>query len=56
MNAAITALVMMTLFFTGMAQSGTLSNKVGYGIAACSGALAMVLAIARYKQRKANGE
>jgi hypothetical protein len=56
MNAAINVLVMMTLFFTGMAQSGSMPSKVGYGIAICSAVLAMVLAMARYKGRKARGE
>ena len=56
MGPAINFLVLMTLFFTGMAQSGSLSKQVGYGIAIACGVVAMVLAIVRYKQRKDRGE
>ena len=56
MGPAISFLVMMTLFFTSMAQSGSLSKQVGYGAAISCGVVAMVLAAVRYKQRKDAGE
>ena len=56
MNPLISFLTMMTLLFAGLAQSGTLSKGVGFGIAGGCAAVTAVLAIVRYKQRKANGE
>jgi hypothetical protein len=55
-NGLINLLVMATLFFTGMAQSGTLPPRVGYGVAGCTAAIAVVLAVVRYRQRKGRGE
>jgi hypothetical protein len=52
MAQLINLLVMATLFFAGMAQSGALSKPVGFGIAGAAGALAMVLAIVRYLKSK----
>jgi len=56
MGYAINFLVMMTLFFAGMAQAKAMDPRTAYWIAGSSAVLAMVLAIVRYKQRKDAGE
>ena len=56
MGPLINFLVLMTLLFAGLAQSGSVSKGVGYGVAGATAAVAMVLAAIRYKQRKDNGE
>lgn len=56
MGPLINFLVMMTLLFAGLAQSGTMNAKLAYSIAGVSAAVAFVLAAVRYKQRKDGGE
>jgi multidrug transporter EmrE-like cation transporter len=56
MNAAVYFFVLMTLFFSGMAQSKSMDAHTAYAIAGTSGAIAMVLAVIRYKGRKDAGE
>jgi hypothetical protein len=56
MGALINFLVLMTLFFAGMAQSGSMNKQLAYSIAGGAAAVALVLAAIRYKQRKDRGE
>ncbi|MBS2021444.1 MAG: hypothetical protein JST92_03485 [Deltaproteobacteria bacterium] len=56
MNALINFLTLMTLLFAGLAQSGSLSRGLGYGVAGACAGVTVILAIVRYKQRKAAGE
>ena len=56
MGPLINFLVMMTLLFAGLAQSGSMNAKVAYSIAGTAAAIAFVLAAVRYKQRKDRGE
>jgi len=56
MGYAINFLVLMTLFFTGMAQAHAMNARTAYFIAGGSAVVAMGLAIVRYKQRKDAGE
>ncbi len=52
MNFAINFLVMMTLFFAGMAQAKAMNAHAAYAIAGCTAAVGMALAIARYRKQK----
>ena len=56
MGPLINFLVLMTLLFAGLAQSGTLSKGLGYGLAGGTAVVAFVLAAIRFKQRKDRGE
>jgi uncharacterized membrane protein YuzA (DUF378 family) len=56
MNGIIYFFVLMTLFFAGMAQSKSMDVRTAYIIAGISGAIAMVLAIIRYKNQKDAGK
>ena len=56
MGPLINFLVMMTLLFAGLAQSGSMNTRLAYSIAGGTAAVAFVLAAVRYKQRKDKGE
>jgi hypothetical protein len=56
MTFAIGFLVMMTLLFTGLAQSHSLSGPLAYSVAGACALVAFGLAIARYNGRKKAGE
>jgi hypothetical protein len=51
MNAAINALVLATLLLTGLVQAGTIGKRPGYAVAGATAAVAMALAIVRYRRR-----
>jgi hypothetical protein len=56
MGPLINFLVLMVFLFVGLAQAHVVSRSIGYGIAVPLAAVAMILAIVRYKQRKDRGE
>lgn len=56
MNGLIQFGTGMTLLFATLAQTGSLSPRVGYGAAGFFALSTAVLAIVRYKRRKDAGE
>jgi hypothetical protein len=56
MNGLINFLVLMTLFFSGMAQSGSMPKRTAFLAAGGCAAVALVLAAVRFAQRKKRGE
>ncbi len=56
MNALITALTLLVLTFATLAQRGSVSKGVGYGVAGTLAVITLALAYLRFKKRKANGE
>jgi hypothetical protein len=50
-NAAINVLVLATLLLTGFVQAGTIGKRPGYAAAGATAAVALVLAIIRYRRR-----
>ena len=56
MGPMINVMVLMVFLFAGLAQHGTLSKSLGYGIAIPLAVVTMILAIVRYRQRKGQGE
>ena len=56
MNVAINFLVLMTLFFAGMAQANAMNKHVAYSIAGVCAVVGFSLAIVRYNQQKKAGK
>ena len=56
MSYAINFLVLMTLFFAGMAQANAMDKHTAYWIAGASAVIAFSLAIVRYSQQKKAGK
>jgi uncharacterized membrane-anchored protein len=56
MNAAINFFVLMVFLFVTLAQTHSVSPRVGYGVAIPLAVIAIILAVVRYKQRKDRGE
>jgi hypothetical protein len=56
MGPLIGFLVFMVLLFAGLAQTNSISPKLGYGIAIPLAVITFGLAIVRYNQRKGGGE
>lgn len=56
MGPLINLLVLLVLLVVGLAQAGSVPKGLGYGIAVPLAALTMILAVARYRQRKDRGE
>jgi hypothetical protein len=50
-NGAINVLVLATLLLTGLVQAGTIGKRPGYAAAGATAAIALVLAIVRYRRR-----
>jgi hypothetical protein len=56
MGPLINLLVLMVFLFVGLAQHGSISKQLGYGIGIPLAVVTMILAAIRYKQRKDRGE
>jgi len=52
MGALINFLVLMVLLFTGLAQTRSIPPRIAWPIAGALAAVTLILAIARYRQRK----
>ncbi|MGZ6142172.1 MAG: hypothetical protein ACXWLM_02485 [Myxococcales bacterium] len=49
-------LTLMVFLMVGLAQTGSIPPKIGYGIAIPLAAITIILAAIRYKSRKDKGE
>jgi hypothetical protein len=56
MNALITFLTLMLLVLVGMTQNGSIPSMPGYIASGIVAALILVLAVVRYRSRKAAGD
>ena len=56
MGPLINFLVLMVFLFVGLAQHGSISKQLGYGIGIPRAVVALILAFVRFRQRKNNGE
>ena len=56
MGPLINFLVLMVFLFVGLAQAGSISKSLGYGIAIPMAVVTLILAAVRFKQRKDKGE
>lgn len=52
MNAAINFFTLMVLLFVGLAQTHSVSPRVGYGVAIPLAVITLILIVVRYNQRK----
>jgi hypothetical protein len=56
MGPLINFLVLMVFLLVGLAQTHSISPKIGYGIAIPLAVITLILAAIRFKQRKDKGE